>query len=205
MSFETDVIFLMIIVVLMTVIIVILWVGSDALSLNFKIRFRRGFIMTIVHGKDRRISLDAVKVAGKETETQNIEINKNPYMFDPSKIELYKRVPVLEYYEGVPTPLQVEKGKDGKVNLGYGKLTPELLNTLIIIARQSGIMPKKEDILETLKTVAIFGACAGAIAGAYLIYNASGNLDKVAGTIGQIWTGVQAIGTHLLNTTAPRG
>lgn len=182
------------IVLLIGFIIMLVWLDKDGIGLNIKLKILKGYVMTLVIGKDRRVYLDAVKVGGKSKQTCQIEINGNPYTFDPSKIYLYGNKPLLAYYEGVTMPLMIDTEK----NLGYGKLTPELLNQIIITARQSGAIPQKQDSMELLKTLAIFGACAGSIGACYLIYTTSGNVDKIIPALNSIY---ETIKTFAVNTT----
>jgi hypothetical protein len=138
-------------------------------------------------GKDKRVYLDALKIGGKTSETNQIKINGNPYTFDPSKIYLYGNKPLLAYYEGITMPLMV----DTEHKLGYGKLTPELLNQIIITARQSGAIPKKADNMEMFKTIAIFGAFAGSVVACYLLYTMGGTVDKIGPMLNTIYETVR--------------
>lgn len=182
--------------VLITLIIVLIWLDRDGIALNMKLKFSKGHVMTIVIGKDKRIYLNAVKVGGKSTETNEIRINNNPYTFDPSRIYLYKDKPILIYYEGVTMPLMI----DTQNKLGYGKLTPELLNQIIVTARQSGAIPKKETGMEMFKTIATFGAFFGVIVVGYLVYQLGGNVDKLTPALNTMYEGIKT----LLNSTMLR-
>jgi hypothetical protein len=91
------------------------------------------------------------------------------------------------YYEGITEPIDV----DTKKNLGYGKLTPEVLSNMIITARQSGQMPNKpDDKMELIKTLAIFVAAGAGIAAVMLIMGLNGSMDKLTASMGEMAKGL---------------
>lgn len=111
-------------------------VDKDGIMNMIKLKLQKGRGLIFVLGKDKKLYMVTAKMSGKRSETEQIEINGLPYNLNKKKIIFYHTHPVLMYDEGVSEPLSVSSGE-----LSYGKVTPELLSQMIILARQSGRTP----------------------------------------------------------------
>ena len=173
--------------VLFVVIIIFIVLDKDGILVALKLRLLRGQAAILILGKDKRIYLDAAKISGKKEGTEIANVNGLDYSLNPQKIRLYKNKPAYMYYEGITEPLDI----DTKKELGYGKMTPEVLSNMLITARQSGQLPaKKDDKLEMLKTLAVFVAAGASIAAVVMILGVSGSLNKLTAGVGEMAKGL---------------
>ena len=127
---------------LVTAVILILAfaVDKDGIINMMKLKFRKGYGLIIIIGKDKKLYMTTSKISGKAKETEQISVNELPYNLNRKKIVFYKTYPVLIFDEGISEPLAITSGE-----LSYGKATPELISQMIILARRSGQIPGSFD------------------------------------------------------------
>lgn len=143
-------------VVLIGVIAIMFLIDKDGLINMLKLRIKKGSALILLIGKDKKLYMTTAQISGKKEDTEQLVINKLPYMLDKQKIMYYRTFPMLLYDEGVTEPIKIESGTTAS-----GKMTPEMLNQLLATARRSGQSPTTEN-REKLMFFLTIGACAGA-------------------------------------------
>ena len=134
-------------------------IDKDGIINNLKLKMQKGTALIMVVGKDKKLYMSTSKIAGKKTETSQVNINGLPYSINKDRIIYYNTHPVLLYDEGVSEPLQVSSGE-----MSYGKMTPELLSQMIVMARQSGRLPDQQNMEKLTMMLMIASVCASAFA-----------------------------------------
>jgi hypothetical protein len=163
---------------------------KDGIFNMIKLRFQKGSGLIIVMGKDRKLYMTTAKMSGKKSETEQIDINGLPYNLNRKKIIFYKTHPVLIYDEGVSEPLSVSSGE-----LSYGKVTPELLSQMIILARQSGKMPHGQDKHQQLMFYLAIGTMIASGLSVWFLFNQGDQITAIKNIADAILTAVKPVVT----------
>jgi hypothetical protein len=164
-------------------------VDKDGIFNMLKMKLQKGRGLIFVLGRDKKLYIVTAKMSGKRSETEQIDINGLPYNLNKKKIVFYHTHPVLMYDEGVSEPLSVSSGE-----LTYGKVTPELLSQMILLARQSGKMPGKDNKQQQLMFyLTIASAIASGVAVWFLLQQGD-QLTKLGDIGNAILTAVKPTG-----------
>lgn len=170
--------------VIIAIFMVLLFaIDKDGIINMLRLKLNKGSSLIMVLGKDKKLYMTTSKIAGKKTETTQVTVNGLPYTINKDRIIYYNTHPVLIYDEGISEPLKVDSGE-----MTYGKLTPELLSQMIVMARQSGRLPKTENMekMQLILLIASAGASAFACAMIFQMFTEVGNLT----TLGQNILGI---------------
>jgi len=151
-----------------------LFLDRDGIFRMLKLRLKKGSGMVLIFGKDGKLYFETAKFSGKKSDTESIEVNGLPYNLNKKKIRYYRTYPILVYDEGVSEPLDISSG-----DLNYGKVTPELLSQMIILARRSGQMPKEQNQREQLIFYATIGSAIASATAVFLIFNMSNDFQTL--------------------------
>ena len=151
-----------------------LFLDFQGIANMLRLKIQKGTGMAIIFGKDGKLYFHVTKFSGKKTETEQIDVGGLPYNLNRKKIRYHKSHPVLVFDEGVSEPLDVQSGE-----LSYGKVTPELLSQMIVLARQSGKMPQGEDRNAKIMFFATIGSAILSAVAVYFLFNMGSNFESL--------------------------
>ena len=151
-----------------------LWIDRDGIFRMLKLKLKKGSGLILIFGKDGKLYFETAKFSGKKRETEQVEVNGLPYNLNKRKMKYYKTYPILVFDEGVSEPLEISSGE-----LNYGKVTPELLSQMIVLARQSGKMPQSNDKREQLLFYATIGSAIASATAVFLIFNMTNDFQTL--------------------------
>jgi len=162
-------------IVTFTFLLLAVWLDKEGIINQLKLKLQKGSGLIIIIGKDKKLYMTVSKIAGKKSDTEQIEVNGLPYTLNKNKIIFHKTSPCLMYDEGVSEPLSVVSGE-----LNYGKLTPELLSQMLAMARQSGRLPQAQDKREQLMFFLTIGSMLASATAVFLIFNMDTSLQNIS-------------------------
>jgi len=161
-------------------------VDKDGIFNMLRLKIKKGYGLIYIIGKDKKLYTTIAKISGKKSETDQININGLPYNLNRKKIIFFQTHPVLFYDEGVSEPLSVNSGE-----LSYGKVTPELLSQMIILARQSGIKPGGLDKQQQIMFYLTIGSAIASGICVWFLFNQGETLTTLQNIGNSILTAVQ--------------
>jgi hypothetical protein len=150
-----------------------------------KLKIKKGYGLIILIGKDKKLYETTAQFSGKTSETDQITINGLPYNLNRKKIIFKKTHPVLIYDEGISEPLSITSGE-----LSYGKMTPELLSQMLVLARQSGKMPQGANKNQQIMFYLSIGTMIASGLALWFLFNQGNQLTSITDLGNAILTAV---------------